>query len=114
MHRIAMSAGKSEPLAKLGVAKLLKHELVGDLPLERDTCQPGGGFVEPFDRRLQLGGRLWIGQELGLERDVHATTVLVLSSKVKTGGPLLIPMAEQEIAYRPQIQSIKGDTDSSR
>jgi len=82
---------ESEPFAKLGIAKLLKRELVGDLPLERDTCQPGGGFVEPFDRRLQLGGRLWIGQELGLERDVHATIVLVLSSKVKTGGPLLIP-----------------------
>lgn len=64
--------GKTEPLTQLGVAKLLKLELVGNPLLERNTRQPGCGLVEPFDRRHELGGVFGCGQELGLERQLHA------------------------------------------
>ena len=75
--------GQTEPIAKLDIAELLKVELVGELSLEGDTRQPVSRFIEPLHRRLELGGLIGVGQELNLERDLHAPIVLALSTNVK-------------------------------
>ena len=81
-----MLGGQSEPLPQLSVAKLLKLELIGKLAIERDTRQPGRGFVEPFDRRHELGGVFGCGQELGLERKLHARHCIDVFSSMSRDG----------------------------
>ena len=78
--------GKSEPLAKLSIAELLKDELVGEPALESNARQPGRGLVEALDRCLQLGGGFRVRQELGLERELHGPIVLVFPSNINGGG----------------------------
>ena len=75
--------GKSEPLAKLSVAKLLKLELVGQSPLERNSREPRRGFVESLDSGLEFRGVFEVRQELGLQRELHDFMVWAGSAKVQ-------------------------------
>jgi hypothetical protein len=64
----------------------LQDELVADLPLERDAGKPVGRLVEAFGGRLEAVGLLAIGQELGLQRQLHASLIVRTALSIKGGG----------------------------
>jgi hypothetical protein len=49
----------------------LQQELVGQLAFKRNSGEPRSGLVKPLHGRLESRGLLDVGQELGLERQLH-------------------------------------------
>jgi len=114
--------GKAEPLAKLDVTELLEQELVGEFPRERHARQPCRRLVELLDSRLELGGGFGVGQELSLERELHAPLILGMISPNK-GRPaaigrcrrwrsfLLMSKARGSLAAR-SVDNARGNSDN--
>ena len=85
---------ETEPPAEVGVVKSLQHDLIRDLNVKCFARQPVGGFVEPLDRRLESGGVVAVGQELGLQRQLHTRMIDNTHHKVNNGGRAYLPMPE--------------------
>lgn len=61
-----------EARSQLGVVEPLQQELVGGLSGKRLSCQPVGSGVERAHGRFKRQGLLWRGEELRLQRQLHA------------------------------------------
>jgi hypothetical protein len=80
--------GEAEPRAKLGIGDLLEDELVAHLPRERHPGQPLRRRVEPLDGRRERRGLIGVGQESGLEGELHAHIILGIISPIKSGAAI--------------------------
>jgi len=72
-----------EPLADLVIGPLVDHHLAEDSGLETDLGGKRRSFVEPLYRGQEVRLLMWCGQQLQLERELHAFGIAISDPMVK-------------------------------